>query len=105
MCLSLLIYLQNNYKITTTTELDIVEELVKYHRFNLALIDAEPTKKIEEFCKNLRLINPNIPLVLTYVYRDKSKEFDANIRKYAHTIFYKPFDLPEISKQLSLLTI
>ncbi len=105
MCLSLLMYLQNSYQITTTTDLDVLQELVKNPGFDLLIMDAEPTKNIESFCKNLKLVNPSIQLFLSYVYRDNSKEFDVNIRKYAKTIFYKPFDLPEITKQLSFLTV
>ena len=34
----------------------------------------------------------------------KNKEFDIKIRKFADFIFYKPFDLNEVTKELSTLT-
>ncbi len=105
ICLSLLMYLQNDYNVTTTTNLEVLRIMAKNINFDMILIDAEPTKAIETTCKELREQNPEIPIILTYVYENNSKAFDSNLRKYASSIFYKPFDLTEVTKELTGLLV
>jgi DNA-binding response OmpR family regulator len=105
ICLSLLMYLQNDYSVTTTTDLDVLRVMAKNITFDMIIIDAEPSKAIEETCKELREQNPSIPIILTYVYENNSKVFDSKLRKYASSIFYKPFDLTEVTKELTGLLV
>jgi len=98
-------YLQNDYNVTTTTNLDVLRVMAKYITFDMIIIDAEPSKAIESTCKELREQDPNIPIILTYVYENNSKAYDSNLRKYASSIFYKPFDLAEVTKELSGLLV
>jgi DNA-binding NtrC family response regulator len=101
MCYSLLMYLQDNYRVTTTTDLEVLKGITKNSGFDLVIIDSEPSLKVNEFCKEMREIKPKLNVVLTYVYQNKMKELEENIRKYVNTIFYKPFDLTEVSTKLS----
>ncbi len=105
ICLSLMMYLQNDYSVTTTTNLDVLRVMAKNITFDLVIIDAEPSKAIEKTCKELREQNPIIPIILTYVYENNSKAYDSNLRKYASSIFYKPFDLTEVTKELAGLLV
>ncbi len=105
MCLSLLMYLQNNFNITTTTDLSVLGNLAKMQGFDIIIMDAEPNKKIEIFCENLRANNAEIPLIFTYVYHNNTKDFDVSIRKFANSIFYKPFDINEVSKKVAALAV
>ena len=102
MCVSLLMYLQNLYNITATTDLDVLKNVINTSDFDLVILDTEPSAKIEEFCKKIKC-EIKIPVILTYVYKNQLKDFDFNIRKYVNTIFYKPFDLNEVSMKLSAL--
>lgn len=103
MCYSLLIFLQETYKVTTTTDLDILKNIVTNSGFDVIILDAEPSKKIVEICKSVSETKSDTPVVLTYVYNNRTKEFEGNIRKYTNSIFYKPFDLNEVSLKLSAL--
>ncbi len=98
-------YLQNDYSVTTTTNLDVLRVMAKYITFDMVIIDAEPSKAIETTCKEIREQNSSIPIILTYVYENNSKVFDSNLRKYASSIFYKPFDLTEVTKELTGLLV
>ena len=102
MCVSLLMYLQNRYNITATTDLDVLKNVTHTSEFDLLILDIEPSVKIEDFCKEIKS-EKRIPVILTYVYKNQLKDFDFNIRKYVNTIFYKPFDLNEVSMKLSAL--
>ena len=73
--------------------------------FDMIIMDTDPSIEVENFCRDLRENNLQIPLVLTFVYQKNSKKFDDNIRKYTKTIFYKPFDLNEVTKHLSTLIV
>jgi DNA-binding response OmpR family regulator len=102
MCVSLLMYLQNRYNITATTDLNVLKNVIQTSEFDLIILDTEPSVKIEDFCKKIKS-DIKIPVILTYVYKNQLKDFDFNIRKYVNTIFYKPFDLNEVSMKLSAL--
>jgi DNA-binding response OmpR family regulator len=105
MCLSFLMYLQNSYNVTTTTDLHVLQEVSSYLDFDMIIIDTQPSKKIEALCYELRKAKTNVPIVLTYVYENQVKDFDKTIRKYTNSIIYKPFDLNEVTKQLSTLFV
>lgn len=102
MCVSLLMYLQNRYNITATTDLSVLKNIVHTSDFDLIILDTEPSVKIEDFCKEIKT-EINIPVILTYVYKNQLKDLDFTIRKYVNSIFYKPFDLNEVSMKLSAL--
>ncbi len=102
-CLSLLMYLQNDYSVTTTTNLNILKMIAENVKFDLVILDVKPSNLIENFCKELNEQYNNIPILLTYVYEKNYNQFDLNIRKYINSIFYKPVDLPEVSKYLTSL--
>ncbi len=105
ICLSFLMYWQNDYNVTTTTNLEILEQVSLSAEFDLIIVDAEPSQEIEIYCKRLREKAQNTPLVLTFVYQHFLKESDKRIRQYTNTIFYKPFDLNDIAQKISAIIV
>jgi DNA-binding response OmpR family regulator len=104
MSFSFLMFLQNRYNITLTTDLIDFELISKTTTFDIILMDAEPTLETELICRNIQHIT-TIPVILLYVYRKEFKEFDKKIRQYVKAIFYKPFDILEVKHTLDLLTV
>ena len=104
MSFSFLMYLQNRYNITLTTDIKDFELISKNTCFDIILMDAEPTEETECICRNIQHIT-TIPVILLYVYRNELKDFDKKIRKYVKAIFYKPFDIMEVKNTLDLLTV
>ncbi len=104
MCYSLLMYLQDRYKVSTTTDLKVLKAMVNSSEFDLIILDTEPSMEIELFCKETKSA-ANTPVILTYVYKKQIDEQENSIRKYVSSIFYKPFDLNEVSTKLSSLTV
>lgn len=102
--LSLLMYLQSNYNITTTTDIEDLKAIASSFSCDLIILDAPPTIDIETLCKELKEFNAKTPIILLYVFDNKLKIPDENIRKYVNSVFYKPFDLDNVTKQLSVLT-
>ncbi|HZW39941.1 MAG TPA: hypothetical protein VFF33_11635 [Ignavibacteriaceae bacterium] len=103
MCYSLLMYLQDRFHVTTTTDIEVMKIIAK-SGFDLVLMDIEPSKNIETFCRELNEIY-KIPVILTYVYKKQINNFDSSIRKYVSSVFYKPYDLNEVSQELSSLIL
>lgn len=104
MSFSLLMYLKDRYNITVSMDHNDLLKIVKCTKFDLILLDMEPSDRVEKLCEEIKSVSPAIPIVLIYVYKNQNKEFDIKIRKFADFIFYKPFDLNEVTKELSTLT-
>lgn len=102
--LSLLMFLQSNYNITTTTDIEDLKAIASSFNNDLIILDTPPTINVETLCRKLKEFNPKTPIILLYVFDHKLKVPDENIRKYVNSVFYKPFDLDNVTKQLSVLT-
>lgn len=105
MCYSLLMFLQDRYNVTTSTDLDVLKSVTQNFKFDLVLLDAEPTPDIIDLCRQIKEGHECLPVVLTYVYKSQIQEMDSNIRQYVNSIFYKPFDLTEVSSKLNSLVV
>ncbi|OGU77266.1 MAG: hypothetical protein A2V93_10425 [Ignavibacteria bacterium RBG_16_34_14] len=102
--ISLLMYLQSNYSITTTTDIEDLKAISSSFSCDLIILDTPPSIDVETLCKQLKDYNSKTPIILLYVFDNKLKILDENIRKYVNTVFYKPFDLENVTRQLSVLT-
>jgi DNA-binding NtrC family response regulator len=105
MCTNLLLFLQQDYLVTTTTDVDILMNIMDISDVDLLLIDSEPNALLEEFLQDLRGKRPSLPIILTYVFKQAIQGAEENLRKYVNSIFYKPYDLNEVTKQLITLTL
>lgn len=105
LCYSLMMYLQTYYRVIATTDLEIVSGLICNQTADLVIIDAEPDTELINKCEKFKKCRPEIPLVLTYVYTNKSKESETHIKNIVDEIFYKPFDLNELSARIPELLL
>jgi len=103
LCLSLLVYLQNKFNVITTTDFNLLESIASSTNPNLLFLDADLNPKIEKFCENFSTQNVDIPIIITYVYKSTIKAIDSKIRENVSSVFYKPYDLDEISEKVSSL--
>ncbi len=90
---SFLIYLQDRFNVTITTNIDDFKVIFSYTKSDIVIMDIEPSKATEIICEDIHHLKSNIPIVLIYVFNNKVKDFDERIRKYVKSIFYKPFDI------------
>jgi DNA-binding NtrC family response regulator len=98
LCYSLLVYLQDKYNVTVSTDFHVLKSLTRNNDFDLLIIDSEPDSKTEQLCAKINESSSHLKVILTYVYDQKMSAAEKRIRKYTSTILYKPFDLTEISK-------
>jgi len=66
-------------------------------------LDVDPDSKVESFCEMFSTSNPNVPVIITYVYKSNLKLLDSKIRENVNSVFYKPYDLDEISERVTSL--
>ncbi|PIW69655.1 MAG: hypothetical protein COW08_06020 [Ignavibacteriales bacterium CG12_big_fil_rev_8_21_14_0_65_30_8] len=103
LCLSLLVYLQNKFNVITTTNFDNIDKIAKVTELDLLFLDVDPDNKVESFCENFGKNNPVVPIIITYVYKSNLKLLDSKIRENVSSVFYKPYDLDEISERVTFL--
>ncbi len=103
LCYSLLLYLQTQYKVVTTTDLQVVSSLVCSNSADLVILDTEPNNEILQICEQIKQCKGDLPLILTYVFSDKNLVRENEIKKFVNEIFYKPFDLNDISSKIPIL--
>lgn len=103
LCYSFLMFLQSHYKVVATTNLDAVSAMMKNSSADLVIIDSEPNELIQDVVQNLKNVDPDTPIILTYVYNSKFSVLESDIKKIVREIFYKPFDLNEITGRIPLL--
>lgn len=105
LCYSLMMYLQTHYKVIATTDMEIVSNLICNKSTDLVIMDAEPDINLVSKCEKFKKCRNDIPIILTYVFTNKSKEVESRIKQIVDEIFYKPFDLNEITSKIpELLT-
>lgn len=105
LCYSLLIYLQDKYNVTSSTDFSMLKSLTEKNDFDLLIIDSEPDSKLEQLCSEIKSSSSNLKIVLTYVYGKNLIEFEKRVKDYISAIFYKPFELSDITKSLREIEI
>jgi PleD family two-component response regulator len=102
-CFSLSMLFEDRYNVVTTTNPGMLESCVGTYAADLVLVDASPSETlIGQFAK-LRTHNERIPIILLYVYSQKSVEMDKAIRTHVDSVFYKPFEIEAVSQRISEL--
>ena len=102
---SFLLYLQNNFNVTITTNVVDLKEIISHTHSDIIMMDIEPSKSTELICRDIHQIKSNVPIILTYVFNNRVKDLDERIRKYVRSIFYKPIDIAEITNKLDSLAL
>jgi DNA-binding response OmpR family regulator len=100
LCASLLMFFNEKYAVTTTTDLSVLENIFNSTHFDLLVIDSEPTDAIIDLCKTVQEKHPNTSVISTYVYTNKFCDKESVLKNFVDIIFYKPIDLFEVSQKI-----
>jgi DNA-binding response OmpR family regulator len=98
-----MMFLQTQYKVVATTDIEVVQSLICNKSADLVILDTEPSADVLVKCEQFKKCRSDVPVILTYVFNNKLKESESSIKKYINEIFYKPFDLNEISSRIPVL--
>ena len=100
LCASLLMYFNEKYSVTTTTNFENVSKILQTEKFDLVVLDADLTTATERLLKEISALPVKVPVILTYVYTVKHQSMESSIRPFVNEVFYKPFDLLEVSSKI-----
>jgi DNA-binding response OmpR family regulator len=98
-------YLQESYSVTATTNLKAIGAFAGSSDFDLIVLDDTPSKEILELCRDLKEMKPGVPVIITYVFDKKTKDIEPSLRQYVNSIFYKPYDLNEVTMKMASLLV
>lgn len=101
LCYSFLMLLEDKFRVTTSTNLDKIPKIADSCNFEALIIDAEPNKKVQSIILHIKKNNPELPIIMTYVFNPKLKETETNLRDAISAVFYKPYDLNEVAFKLN----
>jgi len=101
LCYSLLVYLQSRYKLVVTTDFEMLNSFSFDSKNDVLFLDHDLDSQLIKTCENLKNRYTEIPIFLTYVYTKKASHSENMIKSFVNEIFYKPFDLNEISIKLT----
>jgi len=96
---------EEQFRVTTTTDIEMFRNLISVSPVNLVIIDAPPTKTTEQLCQYIKLINDEISIILLYVFRKQCLLWEEKQQVYVDAVFYKPFDIACVSKKVSDLLL
>lgn len=102
-CFSLSMLFQNRYNVVTMTDAALLERFVENYGAHLVIVDAAPTERMLEMLHKVKAGNPRVPIIMLYVYSPKDAHLDRAARQEVDSVFYKPFDLPAMSKLINQL--
>lgn len=103
LCASLLMYFYDKYSVTTTTDAGNVEKILGTGSYDLLVMDAEPDERINKLLADIRKTEGHPIAILTYVYQKKYGEAEESAKSNVDAVFYKPYDLEEVSKKIEAL--
>lgn len=98
---NLQMYFNDRYSVTTTTNLSALSKFLSSKEFDLLILDAEPSEKVEKICQEIKSSDNSVPVILTYVFTNQLKTMDQKIRRVIDAIFYKPIDLKEVTEKIN----
>ena len=102
--LSLSLFFENTYKVISTSEDEMVIAAIDSHMVDLLIIDVGIFDTgILELINTIRMKNKEIPIVVMYVFQEKLRQFEDNLRPDVNMIFYKPVDLTQVSSEVRML--
>lgn len=102
-CFSLSMLFQDRYNVITTTDVMMLEKVGANYAAHLIIVDASPSQRMIERLHSVKASNPDIPIIMLYVYSPKDAAFDRAVRGAVDAVFYKPFDLSAMSKRINEL--
>lgn len=102
-CFSLSMLFQDRYNVITTTNPGMLERFVADYSADLVVVDAVPSEKMIERLDGLKAINARLPIIMIYVYSQKEMMLDSAIRRHVDSVFYKPFDVGDMSRRIAEL--
>jgi DNA-binding response OmpR family regulator len=104
-CISFMLLFQDRYKVTTTSDVEMLTLAVEEHHPDLVIADAVPNERMASRFSRIKQEHPNLPIILFYVSRLENLALTENIAKYVDAMFSKPIDIAEVTRRINELVL
>lgn len=102
--LSLSLFFENIYNVVSTSEGEVVEKALESNMVDLLIVDVGPfDTELLALVGSVRGKNPDLPVIIMYVYQEKIRKLEDKLRSQVNMIFYKPVDLSQVSNEIRVL--
>lgn len=99
---SLSLYFGEEFDVQTVEQFEQARDIIIQDNADLLLFDfGLPDNQIPESLSIIRR-KKRIPIVLMYVFHEKTLPIELEIRKYADAVFYKPVNIVDVLGQIRL---
>jgi DNA-binding response OmpR family regulator len=100
---SLSLFFGNEFDVQTVDSFTDVSSIVCSSTVDLLLVDfGLPEPCISKSLCAIRESGCTIPIVLMYVFHEKKKNQESEMRKYADAVFYKPVNILDVLGQIRI---
>ncbi len=102
--LSLSLFLENVYRVSSTSEEEMVTKALESGMVDLLIIDIGLFDTgLLDLVGSVHAIQPDLPVIVMYVYQEKMRQLEDRLRTRVSMIFYKPVDLAQVSGEIRVL--
>jgi DNA-binding NtrC family response regulator len=99
-CLSLSMLFGDRYGVVTASSLSGLQERIEASGIDLILVDEGPSRSVVDRIEGLTKLNPDVPVIVLYVYSPRDVDLDMELRKAVDSVFYKPFEISSVSRRI-----
>ncbi len=104
LSLSLTLFFENEFDVSVVSNPADVPGLIRNDAADLLLIDTGlPNKEVSRLLGDIRSSSKHFPIVSMYVFHDRSRLIDNDIKKNSDAVFYKPANILDVLGQIRLL--
>jgi DNA-binding response OmpR family regulator len=101
---SLSLFLENEFEVEAVDHYSKAIEVVSTHKTDLLLVDyGLPGKEISRIIDAIRSSDKKLPIVSMYVYHEKSKRADSDLKRCCDAVFYKPVNILDVLGRIRVL--
>ena len=103
LCFCLSMLFQDRFHVVTSTSLAMIEPLAVEETADLLIVDATPSDRLIAQLDGMHEARGRVPVILLYAYNARSVVLDRTIRSHVDSVFYKPVEIPAITRRIEEL--
>jgi PleD family two-component response regulator len=104
-CMSLRMLFQDRYRMSCTTDPDMLLTMVKTLQPELVIADCLPTQRMYERFRFIHSQNPSVKIMFFYFSPSGDRWFRDFIRNSGDVAFSKPIDLDQVTRTINSLVM
>lgn len=102
-CMSLSMFFQDMYKIITTTDPEMMLEIVKGYQPDLAIVDASPSDRMNHRFEIMKREDDRLRIMLLHVPRVEGPPLHLQRTPHVDAMLSHPIDLTDVMEQVDFL--